>query len=352
MLSSSCIEWSPCSNHLFVHNVGKGACSCSSDAYLCVQEYPTIGSIDNLAGLEIHTRARLPLLDRPEVCGLHPLADTFCRDRLSRGLFDIILSIQPKVASLKARYETPHRSYVTEAGCILSSDLRSGLETAVLEVATEAVESLPDEINKIKPDKPHPITEDLDEIRMAENPERIKPIIDKPVLRQLTPLQAVLYQEVQKFNKLLQVVRESLTTAIAALKGEAFMSDDLEAVCSSLAINKVPLLWQEHSYVSERRLGSWMKDLSKRVAFFTYWISLNQAQMEFMANLGETGGENLPTALSTLKAVAESTATSRTSGVQVHTPGCYWLPAFFYPQGSLKQSPCWFTVTLFSLFSY
>ena len=69
------------------------------------QEYPTIGSTNTLAGLEMHTRTRLPLLDRPEVCGLHPLADTFCRERLSRDLFDIILSIEPQVASVRARYE-------------------------------------------------------------------------------------------------------------------------------------------------------------------------------------------------------------------------------------------------------
>ena len=169
---------------------------------------------------------------------------------------------------------------------------------------------------------------------MADHLPKSKSIIDKPLLRNKTPLQTVLHQEAKNFNKLLQIIRQSLTTLIAALNGEAFMSDDLVSISSSLAVRKVPLLWQEHSYVSQRRLGSWLNDLSKRVDFFSYWMLLDQTEEDFVPGIEDTKQESLPSALNALKAAAVLTAPSPSRNIkQGNSPGSYWLPAFFYPQG-------------------
>jgi dynein heavy chain len=285
----------------------------NASCYMNCQEYPTIGSANTLAGLEVHTRTRLPLVDRPEVCGLHPLADVFCRERLSRDLFDIILSIEPKAASARAR---------------------SGLEDAVEDIAKEAIESLPSDISKERP-YTSGLNNELEEIRMADHPPKSKSASDKPLPRTKTPLQTVLHQEVNNFNNLLKIVRQSLTTLLSALKGEAFMSDDLVSVCSSLAVSKVPLLWQEHSYVSQRHLGGWLSDLSKRVSFFSYWMLLDQTDSG-ETRLDDSKKESSPSALNVLKAAAMLTASSPSKNLKHgNSPGSYWLPAFFYPQGFL-----------------
>ena len=106
----------------------------------------------------------------------------------------------------------------------------------------------------------------------------------------MNSLSVVLLQEMDRFNKLLLVMRKSLVDLLKAIKGLVVMSQELDRMFASLLNNQVPLLWSQNAYPSLKPLGSWVTDLFERVAFMRNWL---------------VQGE----------------------------PVCFWLSGFFFPQG-------------------
>lgn len=105
------------------------------------------------------------------------------------------------------------------------------------------------------------------------------------------PLKTVLYQELDRYNKLIATIRRTLTTIIKVTNGTASITPELEEVMTTLAQLKVPKLWGS-TYPSLKPLGSWSRDLSTRVDFFRSWVD-------------------------------------------DQLPSCWWLPAMTYPTGFL-----------------
>jgi dynein heavy chain len=105
------------------------------------------------------------------------------------------------------------------------------------------------------------------------------------------PLKTVLYQEIDRYNKLLETIHNALTTIVKVSEGTASTSAELEDTIVSLLVLKVPRTWAK-TYPSMKPLGSWITDLALRIEFFTSWI--------------ENG-----------------------------LPKCWWLPALTYPTGFL-----------------
>ena len=59
-----------------------------------------------------------------------------------------------------------------------------------------------------------------------------------------------------RFNKLIKVIRSSLTDIGKALKGLILLSEVLEKTSRSLFDGKIPDLWQGSSYPSLKTLGN------------------------------------------------------------------------------------------------
>ena len=85
-------------------------------------------------------------------------------------------------------------------------------------------------------------------------------------------MNTVLTQELQRFNKLIQIVRSSLKDIKLAMLGKIVMNSSLEAASRSLFNGKVPDLWMGKSYPSLKPLGSYVADLKARLNFFQNWI--------------------------------------------------------------------------------
>jgi dynein heavy chain len=103
-------------------------------------------------------------------------------------------------------------------------------------------------------------------------------------------LTTVLLQEIERYNRLLIKMNDSLSMLVKAIKGLVIMSPELDLMCSALQKNQVPPNWQAIAYPSLKPLGSWVKDLTERVEFMRSWLKLGN-------------------------------------------PMCYWLSGFFFPHG-------------------
>ncbi|GFR46074.1 hypothetical protein Agub_g7539 [Astrephomene gubernaculifera] len=86
-------------------------------------------------------------------------------------------------------------------------------------------------------------------------------------------LNQVLIQEMVRYNRLLSVLRSSLTQLSAALAGRQVMSADLEGLMADVAAGKMPNAWKPHSYPSLKPLASFITDLRQRTGFLSDWVA-------------------------------------------------------------------------------
>ncbi|XP_065685160.1 dynein axonemal heavy chain 1 isoform X1 [Hydra vulgaris] len=188
---------------------------------------------------------QLPINDAPEIFGLHENANiTFSQNESFRYLSGI-LQLQPK--SLPG--------------------LGRSKEEIIEETAINILKQVPDPID-------------------------IESVVKKyPVIYEES-MNTVLIQEITRYNKLLNAVKQSLKDLIKALKGVVVMSEELEMMSNSLFNNQVPSKWVVKAYPSLKPLASWVIDLTTRINFVKLWID---------------------------------------NGI----PSVFWISGFFFPQGFL-----------------
>ncbi|XP_063314781.1 dynein axonemal heavy chain 6 [Pelobates fuscus] len=192
----------------------------------------------------------LPLTDDPEIFGMHENANLAFQRKETSTLINTILDVQPRSAS---------------RGAGKSNDEIVG------DLAISILSKLPDKLEM----------EAASEVLFA-----------KDAKGRINSLTTVLGQEVDRFNKLLKVVKNSLETLNKAIAGFVVMSEEMERIYKSFLNNQVPSLWADAAYPSLKPLGSWVKDLVLRTSFIDAWIRMGQ-------------------------------------------PKSFWISGFFFPQGFL-----------------
>uniref|UniRef100_A0A8C2LDF4 Dynein, axonemal, heavy chain 6 n=1 Tax=Cricetulus griseus TaxID=10029 RepID=A0A8C2LDF4_CRIGR len=176
----------------------------------------------------------LPLIDDPEIFGMHENANLAFQYKETNTLITTILEVQPRSSS---------------GGEGKSND----------EIVQELVHSIRSRV----PEALH--MEGASESLFVKDPQG-----------RLDSLTTVLGQEVDRFNNLLKLIHISLETLNKAIAGLVVMSEEMEKVYQSFLNNQVPSLWSNTAYPSLKPLGSWVKDLILRTAFVDLWLKRGQ----------------------------------------------------------------------------
>ncbi|GFS25719.1 dynein heavy chain 6, axonemal [Elysia marginata] len=192
----------------------------------------------------------LPIIDQPEIFGLHENANIAFQMTETNALIGTVLEVQPRQS--------------TDDSGLSNDDIAFDIAEGVLGRVDDQLDI------------------DLADRSMFE-------LDSKGRQNSLT---TVLCQEVDRFNKLLKVIKNSLENLKKAIKGFVVMSEELEKVYHAFLNNQVPAMWATAAYPSLKTLASWVKDLVLRCAFVNNWI--------------------------------------------IHgAPKSFWLSGFFFPQGFL-----------------
>ena len=170
---------------------------------------------------------KFPNDDMPEAYGQHTNAEINSQTIDSLELLGAILSLQPAVAASGGNAEE-----------------KSLAEIEILRA------SIPENILNIKVLKN----------KLAKDPD---------------PLNVVLIQEVQRYNNLMAIIKNTLRQLELGIQGLDLISPELEKMMVQFSENRVPDQWSG-SYFSTKPLSSWKEDLSKRYDFFQKWVTKQQ----------------------------------------------------------------------------
>jgi dynein heavy chain len=85
-------------------------------------------------------------------------------------------------------------------------------------------------------------------------------------------MNTVLIQECIRYNKLVAVMERTLPDLLKAMKGLVVMSNELEQIANSFALNQVPDVWSKSAYPSLKPMNAWVLDLMDRLKFICTWI--------------------------------------------------------------------------------
>ncbi|KAK3879380.1 hypothetical protein Pcinc_016045 [Petrolisthes cinctipes] len=169
----------------------------------------------------------LPATDTPEVFGLHPNADITYQINTAKNILDTILSMQPKEGGQQG------------------GEMR---EAVVLNLAQDMLDKLPPDYIQ------HEIREAL---------QRMGAIL---------PMNIFLRQELDRMQKVLQLVHQSLHDLRLAIEGTIIMSTSLKDMLDAMYDARVPERWRKVSWESST-LGFWFTELLERDAQFRRWYT-------------------------------------------------------------------------------
>ena len=96
-------------------------------------------------------------------------------------------------------------------------------------------------------------------------------------------MNTILQQELMRFNALLVMAKQSLSTVKRAVNGLVVMTQELERLATSLLNGQVPQMWKAVSYPTLKPLSSYVADLVARISFLSSWITNGQPRVYWIS---------------------------------------------------------------------
>jgi dynein heavy chain, axonemal len=180
---------------------------------------------------------QIPLFTSPGVFGLHPNAEITYFTNTAKELWMNVLSMQTSDAS---------------AGGGINK------EEFIEQVASDIQSKLPELFDYFN----------------------IKKAIELP-----SPSQVVLLQELERFNRLLNVMHNSLFDLKRALLGEIGMSQELDELANSLFNGLLPPMWSRLAPQTLKNLVNWMEHFMRRYQQYKEWIEVEEPKAMWLSGL-------------------------------------------------------------------
>jgi len=89
----------------------------------------------------------------------------------------------------------------------------------------------------------------------------------------LPPTTIVLMQELERWNRLVSKMKESLHELGQAMLGFAAMSQELEELAAALYDGRLPSMWRRLAPPTQKGLGSWMVHFQRRHEQYVKWVA-------------------------------------------------------------------------------
>lgn len=100
-----------------------------------------------------------------------------------------------------------------------------------------------------------------------------------------TPAQVVLLQELERFNKLLEKMHNSLFDLKRALLGEIGMSIELDELANSLFNGFLPGMWANLAPQTLKNLVNWMDHFQHRYSQYKGWVENEEPKAMWLSGL-------------------------------------------------------------------
>ncbi|XP_058809033.1 dynein axonemal heavy chain 10 [Phymastichus coffea] len=206
---------------------------------------PTGGAADRSIYLQFIEE--LPLVNSPEVFGLHPNAEISYFTQVTKEMWGHLIELQPQTG------ENTFIIGLTGGAGLLSRD------QFIDNVAREILQKMPPEYDMVK--------------------------IKRNFGLSVSPSTIVLFQELERFNKLISKMTMTLQQLRKAIAGEIGMDYTLENVGNSLYNGTLPKEWARLAPDTRKRLASWMEHFEKRISQYTSWSGCNEPVVVWLSGL-------------------------------------------------------------------
>uniref|UniRef100_A0A3Q3B280 Dynein axonemal heavy chain 10 n=1 Tax=Kryptolebias marmoratus TaxID=37003 RepID=A0A3Q3B280_KRYMA len=180
---------------------------------------------------------KMPLANTPEVLGLHSNADIGYYTLAAKEMWTHLIDLQPQTESHGSITRDEHISQVAQ-------DIQNKL----------------------------PKLFDMD-------------IIRKKFGTDISPTSVVLLQELERFNKLVVRMQQSLAELQRALAGEVGMSSELDEVARALFNGHIPAIWKKLAPETLKALGNWMIHFKRRYEQYSYWVNQGEPKVMWLSGL-------------------------------------------------------------------
>nr|XP_040564670.1 dynein heavy chain 7, axonemal-like [Lepeophtheirus salmonis] len=102
-------------------------------------------------------------------------------------------------------------------------------------------------------------------------------------------LNIVLDQELQKYNDLLDTMKESLESAIMSIDGRGIMTKEIQELLEFIKNDEIPSIWMNMAYPILESMSGFLEDLRLRTAFLLNWQTHGPPKVYWLTALFEPG---------------------------------------------------------------
>ena len=251
-------------------------------------EIPELGPFDNY----LKCINEMPSTYSPEIIGLHSNAEIDYFTQASKRIWEDMIKLQTSTGSSGSKKKTDEKEAPTQTR-----------EEIVLQMAEMFLET--------------------------KLPPKFDMLTINRKFQNKSPIDAVLTQEIERYNLLNDKMKETLNDLILSLKGEISMNSEIESIMLSLYNGLLPIQWRQLAPETQKNLLNWLEHYHKRYTQYQDWLMNGEPKSMWLSGL------HIPA--SYLKAIIQTTC--RKKGWPLDKVSTYTVVTSVYNPDEITEKP-------------